>query len=161
MAPTKCPLPAVPRGVRDHCGALWHVFHQPLCFLCCLVLRATSVAGCYHKGRSAKRVRALAGGFMLLLMEPSYGSLRSRRTTSTPGEMCWTAASAMRVSSSGFTNVRLHLCVSCLGICSQCALLGFNGCFCHVGMLLRCRCWSQALTGDGVVCVGRFGFVAI
>ena len=42
-----------------------------------------------------------------------------------------------------------------LGICSQCARLGFDCCLC----LLACyfsRGWSQTLTGDGVLCVGRY-----
>ena len=51
---------------------------------------------------------------------------------------------------------RLHLWVSCSCICSQCARFSFDSCLCPCACSLTIVCWSQTLTGDGVLCVGRF-----
>ena len=51
---------------------------------------------------------------------------------------------------------RLHLWVSCSCICSQCARFSFDSCLCPCACSLAIVCWSQTLTGDGVLCVGRF-----
>ena len=40
-------------------------------------------------------------------------------------------------------------------ICLQCALLGSDCCLCLLARYFS-RCWSQTLTGDGVLCVGRY-----
>ena len=56
----------------------------------------------------------------------------------------------------GLMHFRPHFCVFCSGNCLQCALLGSDSSLCLDCTVLHCRCWSQTLTGDGVLCVGRF-----
>ena len=51
---------------------------------------------------------------------------------------------------------RLHLWASCSCIWSQCARFSFDSCLCPCACSLTIVCWSQTLTGDGVLCVGRF-----